>query len=56
MEDLATAEIAIFQLKQWYTNSILLCNSNSLLHSYSEVEYNNLNNNNSIIHFGTVLY
>jgi len=45
MEDLATAEIAISQLKQWYNNKIMLYDTNLMLHSYSDIEYNNLNNN-----------
>ena len=46
MEDLATAEISIFQLKQWYNNNIQV-SSYCSLNSFSEIEYNNSNNNNN---------
>ena len=39
MEDLATAEISIFQLKQWYNNNVQV-SSYCSLNSFSEIEYN----------------
>ena len=46
MEDLATAEISIFQLKQWYNNEIPIFTYN-IDTSFSVREYNNSNNNHN---------